>query len=64
MLLGRSVISWVLLAIIAVVVFFIAQWLVPLLFGIVDVSVPRRVVNGLSLLIAIGVMYGGYARIP
>jgi hypothetical protein len=62
MLLGRSIVTWVILAIVAVVVFLIAQWLLPLLFGVVDVTVPSRVVNGLSLLLALGVIVYGWSR--
>lgn len=62
MLFGRSVIFWVIMAFIAVCIFILAQWAIPLLFGFVDVSIPSKVVNVLALLIAIGVFYGGYTR--
>lgn len=59
---GRPVIHMILIAFIAVCVFVLAQWAIPLLFGFVDVSIPAKVVNVLSLLIAIGVLYGGWTR--
>ncbi len=62
MILGRSVIVWLLLAFVAICLFFIAQWLIPLLFGLVGVVIPRNIVNIFALLIAIGVFYGGYSR--
>lgn len=63
MILGRSVISWLILAFIAICLFFVAQWLIPLLFGLVGVAIPLRIVNILALLIALGVGYGGYSRV-
>ena len=36
MLFGRSVIAWLIIAFVAICVFFIAQWLIPLLFGLVE----------------------------
>lgn len=63
MLLGRSVIYWVIIAFVAVVFFLLAQELIPLLFGLVDVHLTTRLVKLLSLLIAIGVFwYGGWGR--
>ncbi len=62
MILGRSVIVWLLVAFVAICLFFIAQWLIPLLFGLVGVVIPRNIVNIFALLIAIGVFYGGYSR--
>ncbi len=62
MILGRSVIVWLLLAFIAICIFFVAQWLIPLLFGLVGFVIPANIVNILAILIAIGVFYSGYAR--
>lgn len=63
MLLGRSVIYWVVIAFVAVVMFLLARELIPLLFGIVDVVLSATLVKLLSLLIAIGVFwYGGWGR--
>ncbi len=62
MLLGRSVIYLLILAFVAICIFFVAQWLIPLLFGLVGFQIPPNIVNILSLLIAIGVFYGGYTR--
>lgn len=62
MLLGRSVITWIIIVFVAACLFFIAQWLIPLLFGLIGLAVPRNIVNILSLLIAIGTVYGGYTK--
>lgn len=62
MILGRSVIVWLLLAFVAICIFFVAQWLIPLLFGLVGFVIPANIVNILAILIAIGVFYSGYAR--
>ena len=64
MLFGRSVIMWLVLAFIAICVFFIAQWLIPLLFGLVGFAMPANIVNIFALLIAAGIFYGGYVRGP
>ena len=61
MIFGRSVIHWIIVAVIAICIFFLAQWLIPLVFGLVGVQIPANIVNILALLIAIGVFYGGYA---
>ena len=52
-----EIVAWIIRALIAVCVFFLAQWLMPLLFGIVHVSIPDTIVNILALLIAIGVFW-------
>ncbi len=41
MILGRSVISWIILAFVAVCVFILAKWLIPLLFGAIGVAIPK-----------------------
>lgn len=63
MIYGRSVIHWLIIAFVAICVFFIAQWLIPLLFGLVGFVIPRNIVNIFAILIAIGVFYGGYMRV-
>lgn len=62
MLFGRSVIFWLIIAFIAICVFFIAQWLIPLLFGLIGFRIPPNIVNIFALLIAAGVVFGGYSR--
>lgn len=63
MLLGRSVIYWILIVFIACVLFLLAIELIPLLFGIIDVVLSPRLVKLLALLIAVGVIwYGGWGR--
>jgi len=62
MLFGRSVIWWILVVFVAVCCFILAQWAIPLLFGFVDVSIPQKVVNVLAILIAVGIIYGGWSR--
>jgi hypothetical protein len=66
MLLGRSVISWLILIFVAICVFILARWLIPLLFGALGVAIPDQIVTILSLLIALGVVFGGYSyrRVP
>ena len=63
MIAGRSVVYWVIMAFVAVVIFLLGLELIPLLFGIVDVTLSARLVKLLSLLIAFGVFwYGGWGR--
>jgi hypothetical protein len=59
---GKSVVMWLIVFFIAICVFFIAQWLIPLLFGAIGVDIPANIVNILSILIAAGIVYGGYTR--
>ena len=61
MLFGRSVIHWIILALIAVCVFILARWLIPILFGLVGVAIPDQIATILALLIALGIVYWGYA---
>lgn len=60
MIFGRSVIHWLVIALVAVCVFFLAQWLIPLVFSLVGVHIPENIVNILALLIAVGLFYWGY----
>ncbi len=60
MILGRSIITWLILALVAICAFVLAVWLIPLLFGLVGVAIPPHIVNILALLLAIGVLWGGY----
>lgn len=57
MILGRSVINWVLAAFIAICIFILAKWLIPLLFGLVGFAVPDQISTILALLIAVGVFW-------
>lgn len=57
MLLGRSVVSWIVAFFVAACIFIIATWLIPLIFGLIGVAIPRNVVNVLALLIAVGCVY-------
>ena len=57
---GRSVLYWIVTIILAVLVFFVFQWLIPLLAGLVGLAIPVMIVNILALLIALAVVWGGY----
>ena len=60
--LGKSVAYWLFLAFIAICLFFLFQWLIPLIFSLVGFGIPPHIVNILALLIAAGVFGYGYAR--
>lgn len=60
MILGRSVIHWIFVIFIAVCVFILARFAIPLLFGLIGVNLPPEIVTILALLIALGCFYGGY----
>lgn len=57
---GRSLIHWLLIILVAICVFILAKWLIPLLFGMVGFPIPDQISTILALLIAIGVIWGGY----
>ncbi len=59
---GQSMISILIAAFIAICVFFIAQWVIPLIFGLVGFHFPENIVNIFALLIAAGCFYGWYRR--
>lgn len=60
MLLGRSVIHWIIVVFIAICVFILAKWAIPLLFGLVGFAIPDQIATILALLIALGCVWGGY----
>lgn len=62
MLFGRPVLTWIVLIFLAVCVFILAKWAIPLLFGLVGVPLPANIVQVLALIIAVGCLYGGYQR--
>lgn len=63
MIFGKSVIELLLAGFIGVCLFFLAQWIIPLLFGLVGLDMPLHIVNIFAILIAIGVFYGiGWRR--
>ena len=59
---GNVVIGWLIGGLIAICVFFLAQWLIPMIFGLVGFDIPAHIVNILALLIAIGAFYGWWRR--
>ena len=61
MIFGRSVIHWIVVVFVAVCVFILARWLIPALFGAIGVGIPDQIVIILSLLIALGVVWGGWS---
>jgi hypothetical protein len=61
MILGRSVIHWLIVIFVAICVFILARWLIPLVFGLVGFAIPDQIVTILSLLIAVGVVWGGWS---
>lgn len=60
MILGRSVVHWLVVIFVAICVFVLASWLIPLLFGMIGFPIPSNIVTILALLIALGVVWGGY----
>jgi hypothetical protein len=60
MILGRSILHWVVVILVAVLVFLLAMWLIPLVFGLLGIAIPSNIVTIIALLIAIGVVWGGY----
>ncbi len=59
---GQSIVNILISLFIAICIFFIAQWAIPLIFGLVGFSFPANIVNIISLLIAAGCFYGWYRR--
>ena len=56
---GKNLITILISAFIAICVFFVFQWLIPLIFGLVGFAVPGHIVNILAMLIAVGIFYYG-----
>ena len=60
MIFGRSILFWLIVGLVAVCIFFLSQWLIPLIFGLVGFDIPNHIVNVLALLLAIAVLVGGW----
>jgi hypothetical protein len=61
MLLGRSLVHWLVVIFVAICLFILARWAIPLLFGLVGIVIPPEIVLILALLIAVGWGWGGYS---
>ena len=61
MFMGRSIIHWIILVFIAICVFILAKWAIPLLFALVGVAIPDQIATILALLIAVMCIWGGYS---
>jgi hypothetical protein len=60
MILGRSALRWLFLILIAICVFILVKWAIPLLFGALGIAIPDLISTVLALLVASGVVWGGY----
>lgn len=59
---GQSMINILIGAFLSICIFFVAQWLIPLIFGLVGFTFPANIVNIFALLIAAGCFWGWYRR--
>lgn len=63
-----AVIWWVIHIVIAVLIFFVVQWLLPALATLISVPIPSNIVTIIALLLALlylaGGWYGGWWRRP
>lgn len=59
MIFGRSIVHWLLVFLVAACIFFLVQWLIPQVFGLIGVNVPDQIAAILALLCALGVVYSG-----
>lgn len=65
MLLGRSILFWIITAVVAVAVFLVLQWALPaVLIAIFGTAPPLTITNLLAFLIAIGIVLGAYRGVP
>lgn len=54
------IVRWILIVLIAAIIFVIAKWAVPTLFQAVGITIPSNVAGAIALLIALLVVYGGW----
>lgn len=59
-----TIIRWLLIVLIAAIVFVIAKWAIPELFTAVGINIPNNVAGAIALLIALLVVYGGWRGLP
>lgn len=62
MIFGQTVVRLLVSIFLGICIFFIAQWAIPLVFGLVGFNIPANIVNIFALLIAAGCFYGWYRR--
>jgi pilus assembly protein TadC len=62
MIAGNSWVGWILSPILAVFVFLVLMWLVPLLAALVGLAIPHVIVVLGCLLVAAFVLFNGYWR--
>jgi len=55
-----SIIYWLVVLFLAVCVFFLCQYFIPLLFNLIGLHLPPNIVNIFSILIAVAVVFGGW----
>jgi hypothetical protein len=55
----NTLLAWLLHALVAVLIFFVVQWLLPLLLGLVGLSLPDNILILIALVLALGYFVGG-----
>jgi Na+-translocating ferredoxin:NAD+ oxidoreductase RnfA subunit len=60
-ILGRSIVYWVIVIVVAIIIFIVAKWAIPELLSLLGVSIPDLISTCLALLIALGWVLGGYS---
>ncbi len=55
---GRSLASWVIAIVAAVLAFLLIKWLLPLLFNAISFPVPDQIVTVLAILVALLILFG------
>ncbi len=55
---GRSLVSWIISIVAAVLAFMLIKWLLPLLFNALHFPVPDAIVTVLAILVALLILFG------
>jgi uncharacterized membrane protein len=54
------IVWWIVHALIAVLLFFLVEWLLPLVLGLIGIAIPANIVTILALLVALCYLIGAY----
>lgn len=54
----------IILIVVAIAIFLIAKWGIPLVFAELGVNIPETVAAAMAILVAIGITYAGRGYVP
>jgi hypothetical protein len=56
------IVWWILQALVALLLFFLVEWLLPLILGLIGVAIPANIVTIVALLVAVCYLLSAWQR--